>query len=151
MAIDFFDNSLGKRVNAATFANDVDAWYHINTPRIQRKIIKQWIQDDQLLSKGVNANGEVIGVYSFATELITEGRKPQGENYNLFESGDLFASMFIVLLFDRIEIQADDGKIRDQDWYTEKIFELTDENLAKYIEEAKEGLRSYIRKILQIT
>ena len=131
--------------------NDVDAWFHINSPRLQHKVIKQWIQDDQLMSKGVNADGEIIGLYSLATEIITEGRKPEGTRFNLFESGDVYASMFIVLLFDRIEIHANDGKMRDQDWYTERIFELTDENLDKYIAEAKAGLQNYMRKVLRIT
>lgn len=134
-------------LNKSTVLNDYDAWIEINTPRLKARIIREWIQEDQLLSKGVNADGETIGVYSYATELITQGRKQEGDPYNLFDSGDLFASMLVVVMFDMIEIHADDSEIRDRDWYSERIFELTDENLDKYIQEAKEGLRIYLRKI----
>ena len=151
MAIDLLDNSLGDQLNSAMKMNDIQAWYHINSPRLQHKVIRQWIQDDQLMSKGVDGDGHVIGLYSLATEIISEGRKPEGTRFNLFDSGDVFASMFIVVLFDRIEINADDGKIRDQEWYSERIFELTDDNLNKYIQEAKNGLQSYMRKVLRIT
>lgn len=130
--------------------NDVDAWIDLNTPRLKAKIVRQWIQDDQLMSKGVNADNQTIGLYSLASEIISEGRKPEGEPYNLFDSGDLYASMLVVVMFDLIEIQADDGEIRDQDWYSERIFELTDENLDKYIQEAKTGLQNYARKIYRI-
>ena len=151
MTINLLDNRLGKMLDASIKLNDIDAWFHINSPRLQRKVIKQWIQDDQLMSKGVNADGEIIGLYSLATEIISEGRKPEGEPYNLFDEGDLYASMFIILLFDRIEIHADDNEIKGQDWYTERLFELTDENLDKYIEEAKIGLQEYTRRVHRIS
>lgn len=137
-------------LDSAESLSEIQAWYEINTPDLQWKVIRRWIQEDQLLSKGVNAYGETIGLYSLATEIISEGRKPEGEPYNLFDSGDLFASMFIVVLFDRIEINADDGKIRDQNWFSEQIFELTDDNLSKYIQEAKIGLQRYIRRVYGI-
>lgn len=148
--IDFLDNRLGKALDASTRMNDIDAWIDLNTPRLKAKLIRDWIQKDQLMEKGVDADGKVIGLYSLATEFITEGRKPAGSRFNLFESGDLYASMLIVVLSDILSILADTSEIRDQEWFSNRILELTDENLNKYILEAKIGLQNYTRKVYGI-
>ena len=149
MAIDLLNNRLGEILEKSKMLNDYDAWIQLNTPLLKHKVIR-WIQDDQLISKGVDGDGQIIGYYTLGTEIISEGRKPEGEPYNLYDSGDLFASMFIVVLERHLQIGADTNEIKDQDWFRTQIFELTDENFARYILEAKEGLRNYLRRIYGI-
>ena len=145
MAIDLLNNRLGEILEKSKMLNDYDAWIQLNTPLLKHKVIR-WIQDDQLISKGVDGDGQIIGYYTLGTEIISEGRKPEGEPYNLYDSGDLFASMFIVVLERHLQIGADTNEIKDQDWFRTQIFELTDENFARYILEAKEGLRNYLHR-----
>ena len=135
MAIDLLNNRLGEILEKSKMLNDYDAWIQLNTPLLKHKVIR-WIQDDQLISKGVDGDGQIIGYYTLGTEIISEGRKPEGEPYNLYDSGDLFASMFIVVLERHLQIGADTNEIKDQDWFRTQIFELTDENFARYILEA---------------
>lgn len=55
-------------------------------------------RDEQLFKKGIGTDGKLLGVYSKATEDITEGRqgvgfpKRAGSPYNLFNTGEMFKS-----------------------------------------------------------
>lgn len=148
--IDFMKTPLGEQLNKSLVLSEIDAWFETITPELKRKMIRDWIQKDQLMSKGVDADGEVIGLYSLATEFITDGRKPEGTRFNLFESGDLYASMIIVVLADIVRIDADTEEIQDQDWYSDRILELTDESLDKFIFEARKGYQRYLRRVYGI-
>lgn len=128
--------------------NDAVAWLDAFGPELRRTIIVSWIQKDQLTRQGVDANGAILGYYSYVTDLITRGRKREGEHYTLEDTGDFYKSMFITVLRNAIEIDGDVDKFKDQEWYTSKILGLTDENFKKLIEEVKEAYRNYARKIL---
>lgn len=149
MAINLLDNRLGKILEKTKILNDYDAWIDLNTPFLKHKFVS-WIQNDQLINKGVDGDGNIIGYYTLGTEIISEGRKPEGEPYNLYDSGDLFASMYVTVFARVLEIGADTEEIKDQDWYRNEIFELTDENFSKYILEARKGLERYLRRVYGI-
>lgn len=123
------------------------AWLETFTPQMKREIL-DWIRKDQLTDKGVDSDGRVIGYYSAVTEIITRGRKQQGAHYTLDDTGALYRSMYVTVLREAIEINADDGKIKDQDWYTSKIIGLTDENTQKLIAEVKKRYIAIFRKVL---
>jgi hypothetical protein len=123
------------------------AWLEAFTPQMKREIL-DWIRKDQLTDKGIDSDGRVIGYYSYVTEIISRGRKQQGAHYTLDDTGALYRSMYVTVLREAIEINADDGKIKDQNWYTTKIIGLTDENTQKLIAEVKKRYITIFRKVL---
>jgi hypothetical protein len=123
------------------------AWLETFTPQMKREIL-DWIRKDQLTDKGIDSDGRVIGTYSYVTEIISRGRKQQGAHYTLDDTGALYRSMYVTVLREAIEINADDGKIKDQEWYTTKIIGLTDENTQKLIAEVKKRYIAIFRKVL---
>jgi hypothetical protein len=123
------------------------AWLEAFTPQMKREIL-DWIRKDQLTDKGIDSDGRVIGTYSYVTEIISRGRKQQGAHYTLDDTGALYRSMYVTVLREAIEINADDGKIKDQNWYTTKIIGLTDENTQKLIAEVKKRYIAIFRKVL---
>lgn len=126
---------------------DAEAWFEVHDREVKDMIIKL-IQDKQLIEKGVDSEGRVIGYYSYWTEIISEGRKQEGDPYNLEDTGEFFMSMFVKVLVDGIIINADYAKMQGQDWWDLNILNLTEENLTKYVEKIKENYIIYARKVL---
>lgn len=126
---------------------DAAAWLAAFTPQNKKQLL-DWIRYDQLRNKGVNADGEIIGYYSRATEIISQGRKKTGEPFTLEDTGQFYRSLFVVVLTDALIIDGDVEKFKDQNWYNDKIIGLTDENFTKLIEMVKTEFVDYARKIL---
>lgn len=126
---------------------DAEAWFEAHDREVKDMIIKL-IQDEQLIKSGVDSEGRVIGYYSAFTEKLSEGRKKQGEPYNLEDTGEFFMSMFVKVLADGIIINADYAKMQSQDWWDLNILNLTDENLNKYVAKIKENYIIYAREVL---
>ena len=124
-----------------------------------QEMILQMIKIDQLQKRGVDANENIIGRYSKVTEEISKGRKKQGEHYTLEDTGYFYKSMFIQVLMQEIQINADgekdilsyEGSFIDSidiiEIYGSKILNLTDENLQKLIERTK---KAYIRELKRV-
>ena len=72
--------------------DDGIAWFEANDKLVREAIIKL-IQLSQLKAKGVDSNERVIGYYSALTELISGGRKKQGQPYTLEDTGDFYRSI----------------------------------------------------------
>jgi len=119
---------------------------------VTKKQIIDWIQQDQLIDEGINKFGEIIGYYSYATELISNGKKKQGDHYNLFDTGAFFRSFVVIVGIDAIKIDANAQKGEDNLFkkFGNKIIGLTDENFTKLKELVKKSYISYARKVLQI-
>ena len=149
--IDFFETSLGELMRKVNVLNDSVAWVESNSPQLRSKIVKEWIQQDQLKGEGVDSEGQIIGLYSFYTELLSNGRKKAGDPFDLDDTGAFYRSMFVRVLADRIIIEGDSGKMDDQYWWDDNILNLTDENLQKYIDEIKDNYTSYARRILGLS
>lgn len=128
---------------------DSVAWFEANTPKLKELVI-MLIQDKQLLSEGIGSEGGVIGTYSYWTEVLSGGRKQEGDPYNLNDTGDFFRSMYVKTLSDSISINADYSKMADKDWWNINILNLTDENLELYIAEIKKNYISYARRVLGV-
>lgn len=148
--VDFLNTKLGERVKKVKLLNDSVAWLESITQELQVKAVREWIQKDQLKTKGIDSKGEVIGFYSLATEFITNGRKKEGDPYDLDDSGDFYRSMFVRVLSDAVVFEADSNKMQDQFWWDKDILNLTDENLQKFIDEVKNNYIEYARRTLQI-
>jgi len=119
---------------------------------VTKKQIIDWIQQDQLIDEGINKFGKIIGYYSYATELISNGKKKQGDPYNLFDTGAFFRSFVVIVGIDAIKIDANAQKGEDNLFkkFGNKIIGLTDENFTKLKELVKKSYISYARKVLQI-
>ena len=119
--------------------------------------ILNWIRQDQLFKRGIDGDGDEIGVYSEFTEMINP-EKIAGTHYTLFDSGDFYKSMFITIgigsdpsiTFDADPIKIDDdGKKTNLFWkYGENIIALTDENKTKLANEIRDRFIRESRKIL---
>ena len=133
----------------ALLLNSAKAWIEANTDEL-RELIVNLIRYNQLTEQGVNSEGDIIGTYSYTTELLSEGRKKRGEPYDLNDTGEFFRSMYVQVLADSIVVNADYAKMEDQNWWNINILNLTDENLEVYIEEIKQNYVKEARRILEL-
>lgn len=109
------------------------------------------IRNDQLTSEGIDEAGRVIGYYSFLTEIISGGAKEEGDPYDLNDSGSFYRSMFVQVFKDSFVIDATSAtfqEMKTQDWYSDGILGLTDENLQKVIQSIGEKYRGQMEKLL---
>ncbi len=129
--------------------SDSVAWFEAFTPRTKNEIL-DLVREAQLRSKGIDGDGDVIGFYSFATELISGGAKQQGDHFTFDDTSEFFRSMFIRVLSDSFEIVADGQKEDDNlfDKYGQEIIALTDENLEKVKIMVRKAYVNYVRRIL---
>ena len=128
------------------------AWFDTFTTATKNEIL-DWIKIDQLTNEGVDKNGNIIGFYSFATQLITDGRKRAGDPFDLNDSGDFYRSMFISVFLDSIIIDAGSqtyAEMQKQDWFSNSILGLTDENFEKLKSKVLESYQKHLREVLQI-
>lgn len=107
-----------------------------------QQIILSYNRIDQL-TEGMDSEGNIIGVYSPATDIISEGRsfvfqgrsyeKIAGEPYNFVDTAHFLESFSIVIHGDGFVIQADDDKGEETltGKFGKNILGLTDENKAK--------------------
>lgn len=139
------DNLL-KRVK---LLNETVAWLKSFDGTTKSQII-EWIQKDQLTQKGVDKYGNVIGYYSLLTQSISNGKKKFNTHYTLFDTGDFYRSMAILVFQESILIDGDTKKMEDRKWYSNAILGLTDENFTKLKEIVQASYIDYARATLQI-
>lgn len=133
-----------------TGPGDDQVWIECFTQELRTEIVKL-IQEDQLTRKGVDEAGEIIGYYSYFTELITKGRKQEGDHFTLNDTGSFYRSMFVMPFRDSFIIDADSNtfaEMQTQDWYSDGILGLTDENLQKIIDKIGQKYRDQLHKLL---
>ena len=140
---------IDEHLKKAVLLDDSIAWFDAHTDELKLTILNL-IRQDQLVEEGVDANEEIIGYYSYLTEVITNGEKKMGEPYNLKDTGAFFRSMFVKVLNDSIYIDADYEKMEDQNWWSIDILGLTEDNLEIYAEMVKENFILYARRILEL-
>jgi hypothetical protein len=142
---------LDEHIKRYRLLNDAIAWLNTFDNATLKQII-DWIQKDQLTNKGIDKNGDVIGTYSYVTELISGGRKQQGDHYTLDDTGDFYRSMYVQVLRESIVINANANKGLDNLFvkFGTGIIGLTDENLGKLKEMARKSYIKTAKKILQI-
>ena len=139
---------IDEHLKRALLLDDGIAWIEANTDKVKKEIL-DLIRDDQLY-EGVDEDDDIIGYYSYWTELLSNGRKKQGEPYNLKDTGQFYRSMFVKVLKDSIIIDADFEKMEDQDWWSIGILGLTEENLDIYADMVKKNFILYARRILEL-
>jgi hypothetical protein len=132
---------------AKTLLNEGIVWLDTFRSGQVRKKILDWIRLDQLKARGVDANDEVIGFYSFLTSRINP-QKRFNTHYTLEDTGDFYRSMFIQVLIDSLIIDANTEKMEDQEWWRDSIVDLTEDNLQRLADVYKEALQAEARRIL---
>ena len=142
----------------ANFLKPDEVWKRVFLDKtLQNTIIVEYIQQDQLLDKGVSDSGQPLRnkdngrtTYSATTEMLSDGRKREGEPYNLLDSGEFYKSMVFLLGKDFFEIDADPIKGNDNLFtkFGEGIIGLTDESKEKLQEELLKRYDKEVRRIL---
>jgi hypothetical protein len=144
------DTRLDHFLKRGKLLKEMSAWKSAFDVATKEQII-EWVKS-QLKDKGVDGRGIVIGNYSYATELITKGRKQQGDHYTLEDTGDFYRSIEVDVTEALVFIVGNGRKGKDNlyDKYGDYITTLTDENIEKLKEIIREKYITYIRKVLQI-
>ncbi|HPJ65953.1 MAG TPA: hypothetical protein PK243_10560 [Flexilinea sp.] len=81
--------------------------------------------------------GDPIGFYSRATEVISQGRKREGQPFNLFETGDFLDGFFAEVKDETITFGTTDSKKEkvEENTLSNDLYGLRDEDLKKVIDE----------------
>ena len=132
-------SKLHEMLRRARRISDVVFWYETFSSAKTRDEIIDWIRIEQLNKKGVNADDEVIGLYSYASELISNGVKQEGTPYTLEDTGQFYRSMYMVILKDAIVFEADPIKGNDN------LFEKYGSNIINLNKSNKEKLRILVK------
>ena len=143
------ETAIDKHLKRTKLLFDSVAWLDAHTSQVKEDILNL-IREAQLMAEGVDEDNQIIGTYSYMTELISGGRKQEGDPYNLNDTGEFFRSMYIKVLSDSIIIDANYQKMEDKDWWSISILGLTQENLQLYAEMVKENYILYARRILEL-
>lgn len=152
--VNILQTRLGKTLNRTRLLSDKVAWYQSFDTILKNKIL-DWVRYDQLM-KGVDENDQIMGLYSEVTEIINPS-KQAGTPYTLYDTGEFYRSLFMVILLDSFIIDGDDEKIDDSgdvtrlfDWLGNGIVGLNEKSRAKLKKELIIKFNKYVRDILQI-
>lgn len=131
----------GKRLS------ELEAWYKTFDGNTKAKIVN-WVREEQIRKEGQDSEGDIIGLYSFATEFITNGEKQEGEPFSLYDTGETYRSLYLVVLKDAIVIEGDFSKMKGSDWWSEKIYKLDENHVDRLRELVKNSYIAYVREVL---
>jgi hypothetical protein len=153
--IDFLNNDLGDILKRTKVISESVVWFQAFDPTLKKKIL-DWIRNDQL-QKGIDEDGDIMGLYSKWTEIINPEKK-EGTPYTLYDTGEFYKSLFIDVLKEYFEIDGQGLKVDTESGITTDLFKwlgdgivgLTDENKDKLTEELKVKYINYARDILRI-
>lgn len=153
--VDFLDNELGVMLKRTKTIFDSVVWFTSFDVTLKNKIL-DWIRNDQL-QKGIDEDGDIMGLYSQWTEMINP-EKVAGTPFTLKDTGAFYKSLFIDVLTEFFVVDGDGlktdeltGKKTDLfKWLGDGIVGLTEENKEKLVEELKIKYIDYVRKVLQI-
>jgi hypothetical protein len=147
------DTEIGKVMNRLRVGQAEYLWRKVLSDKEFQKWILDLIRIDQLFEQGIDSDGDVIGYYSYFTELMNP-EKQEGTPYTLKDSGAFYKSMILFIGPDYFEVDADPIKVDNQTGeetnlfykYGENIIGITDENLQKLRDEIKERYREELRQ-----
>lgn len=153
---DLMQTLLGQTLNRYKILRTEYLWRKIFNDVIFREWILDLIRKEQLLKKGIDGDGDIIGTYSQMTESINP-KKKEGTPYTLFDSGEFYKSFILYIYRDAIEVDANPIKINDKGEkenlfykYGENILALTPRNLGLLRQEFKRRFEIEIRELLQL-
>lgn len=138
-----------KKINEKRLTNDLFRFIK----SIQKEIVK--LNVDQINKESKDIFDKPIGFYSYMTEVITNGRKKQGEPFDGDDTGKWLKSFYLDVQGDSFRIFATDPKtylILDSEyWLSDDLFGLSDKDLKALIStKLKPFFIKNIRQILAI-
>lgn len=152
------DALINKLTAVKTWLKPENIWLNVFAkPQIRNFIIVTLIQEEQLFNQGIDETGGAITnkdngrtTYSKTTEILTNGRKKEGEHYTLLDGGDFYKSMVFTLGTNFFEINADPIKDNDNLFtkFGEGIIGLTDESKTKLAERLQIEYKREVERIL---
>jgi hypothetical protein len=153
--MDLMQTEIGAVLNKLRTLRTQSIWFKVFQDKTLSNMILEMIQQDQLFEEGVDEDGDIIGTYSEWTEMLNPD-KVAGSHYTLFDTGEFYKSMRIVVLNDSFVVEAQPIKI-DEDGKKTNLFEkygegivgLTDENKEKLAIEIKKRFIDEVNKLLQ--
>ncbi len=125
------------------------------TKSIDSEVLEEVVRliEDEQLDLGIDADGDIIGRYSVATEIITGGEKRAGDPFDLRDTGEFRDSIKAVLVNTGnsfyIQIDADaekEGGDNLFDLYGSRIINITAENRGYLIEQIKDNAIRILRE-----
>ena len=144
------NTAIGTLIEKLKTLNEEIVWFHALVNEEFKQQFVGWIQEQ--LQSGEDGKGDVMGLYSFATEIISGGEKKEGDPFTLKDSGDFYNSMFLVVMSDSLQLEADyekpDGTELNLE-YGNAITDLNDENIEKIKEIVVEKYIEYINDLLR--
>lgn len=111
-------------------------------------------QPTSQLKRGLNKDGDIIGLYSIATERYSGGKKKAGTPYTLKDTGFYYDSHEVIAALDGFTIVADSKTNKKVDFLkvhnidANAVQDLSDGNLQIVIDEVKEFLPDEVRKYI---
>lgn len=138
-----------KKLNETKLTNDLFRFIK----SIAKEIVK--LNVDQINKESKDIFGNPIGFYSYWTEVLTNGKKKQGEPFDGDDTGRWLKSFYLDVQGDSFRIFATDPKthiILDSEyWLSDDLFGLSDKDLKALIESRlKPFFVKNIRNILDI-
>jgi len=145
--VNLMNTKLGELLNRTRTIGFASIWQKVfSDDKLKRQIIL-WIQNDQL-QKGIDEDGDILGLYSDFTEFINP-EKIAGTPYTLKDTGDFYNSMFITVYADSFVVDADAIKVDDSGEQTD-LFEKFGDGIVGLTKENKQKLADEIKKRFQI-
>lgn len=143
---DFADNLRAYQPNQ--FLNDLGESLAANDEAIDLQR-QQW-------QKGQDVDGNILGIYSHATEVFSEGRKKAGDPFTLLDTGDFYANthLFNTQSPDTLLLNFDSPSGRNTADLLKKIgprmFGLQKESIDKITKIAQESANNLLNTNLKI-
>ena len=153
---DLKNTDLGMLLQRAKKITNQVIWRNVLNDPIFRNWTLDLVRQKQLFEKGVDENNRIIGVYSEVTQRRNR-KKKAGTPYTLYDTGEFYKSMFIIVFADSFVIDADPIKIDEFDdvtnlftEYGEGIVGLTDESKTLFANEFQRRSIIEYKRLLQI-
>lgn len=103
--------------------------------RIRKEFLDK--NKEQIEIDSHDIHGKAIGFYSYATEMISGGRKKQGDPFTGVDTGEWFKGFYMQEVAGVLRIGSTDPKtneiLNSDNWLSSDLFGLTDENLQELI------------------
>lgn len=120
---------------------------------IEKEIVE--LNKNQIFEDSKDIHGNPIGFYSYATEVITKGRKKKGEPFDGFDAGDFLKGFYMQEYAGVLRFNSSDPKtstiLKSENWLSDDLFGLSDDNLKKVVtEKLLPFFIQNIRNILEI-
>ena len=102
---------------------------------IEKELVDRNIH--QIKEESKDINDKPIGFYSYATELITGGKKKKGDPFTGFDTGEWMDGFFLDIQGDAFRIFSTDPKTHEildsEHWLSDDLFGLSDKDLKEVI------------------